>query len=118
YWLLPGGGVDFGETLPATARRETLEETGLEIEVDDLVLVSETLPGRAGRHLVHVVFRGRVVGGRLRAGEEERLAEAKFVPAHELASLPLHPPIGKELLDLAQGAAVPRACYLGPLWVD
>ncbi len=33
FWVMPGGGLDAGETFEDAARREVLEETGLEVEV-------------------------------------------------------------------------------------
>lgn len=36
-WLLPGGGIDPGETMAEAARRELFEETGLRLGADDLI---------------------------------------------------------------------------------
>lgn len=37
YWSLPGGTLDFGESLPSCATREVLEETGLTVQLKDIV---------------------------------------------------------------------------------
>ena len=41
FYALPGGQQIMGETLAECTQREFLEETGLEVEVGDLVLVNE-----------------------------------------------------------------------------
>ena len=68
-WALPGGFVDYGETLEEAAVREAKEETGLELEnLQQLGAYSD--PGRDPRqHNISVVFTAEGAG-RLKAGDD------------------------------------------------
>jgi 8-oxo-dGTP diphosphatase len=48
FYSLPGGRVEFGETLHAALTREVDEETSLKIEIVDLAGWREVVPGPAG----------------------------------------------------------------------
>jgi len=82
-WTYPGGFVDFGESVTDAAVRETLEETGLNVELDGLLNVYSQ-PGAP----VIVVYRARVTGGTLTPCEENDLLEwmrPKEIPWESLA---------------------------------
>lgn len=65
-WEPPGGVLEPDETFDDGVRREVLEETGLEIEVERLAGVYKNMR----REVVVVVFRCRAVGGSLRLSDE------------------------------------------------
>ena len=85
-WCLPGGHMDFGESIAQTAVRETREETGLEVEVEHLVGVYSgavhTSPSGRPRQYLVVTFRCRVVGGQLTVGGET--TDVGFFPPEAL----------------------------------
>ncbi len=70
-WALPGGFVDYGETLEAAARREALEETGMEIS-DLCLLGCYSDPSRDPRqHTITTVFVA-TGNGNPKAGDDAR----------------------------------------------
>jgi 8-oxo-dGTP diphosphatase len=64
FYSLPGGRVEFGESLHTALHREVDEETGLKIEILDLAGWREVLPGAGGGgHYLIMSFAARWVDG-------------------------------------------------------
>jgi len=98
-WAIPGGLVEAGESTEAAARREIREETGLEIELLDILGVYSA-PDRDPRgHTVSIVYTATAATTRVRAGDDA--AEVRCFAESELPT-PLAFDHGKILLDYFQ----------------
>jgi 8-oxo-dGTP diphosphatase len=121
YWLLPGGGVNSGESLVDALQRELIEEIGIEDDVPvegPVAIVDSISPVRsfAPKHVVHIIFAGDLTGRSLEAvrSEDAAVRGHRLFAMEDLDSIVLHPPIQRFLRRWRPGDPV---AYLGELWV-
>lgn len=118
YWMLPGGGLDFGETFEACAIREIREETGLDISIERMLYLSEAICPHGSRHVVNVYMLGRLEGGTLAVPAEDVIDAVEFVPFAELQSLTLFPPIAEQLVASHASGYADAILNLGSMWTE
>jgi 8-oxo-dGTP diphosphatase len=87
-YSLPGGRVEFGESLHAALHREVAEETALSIEIVELAGWREVLPSTAsGGHYLIMSFAARSVAGEPVLNDE--LDDFSWRAPDALSDLPL-----------------------------
>jgi 8-oxo-dGTP diphosphatase len=98
HWAVPGGRQRRGEKTREAAAREVREETGVVVEVGDMVWAGDILDDAdpPAYHYTVVDFAATPIGGDLVAGDDA--AEARWVPLSEVRSLLLTPTM-VDLLD-------------------
>ena len=91
-WMVPGGGIEDGESSFEAAEREVFEETGIKVKTDRLIWHVEEVSDR-GQRFVNF-FMAEIAGGSLKLGmdpefdaEHQVLREVGFFSKEEIMSL-------------------------------
>lgn len=84
-WAVPGGKVRRGESLVAAAAREAHEETGLRVEIGEVVWVGEHIDDE--HHIVLIDFLATITAGEPRAADDA--TDVAWVAIDEPGDIPL-----------------------------
>lgn len=87
YWIIPGGGVEFGESMDEAVKRELKEETGLDIEVMKMIDFHEAVHVKYDYHTIVFLFHAKPLNKGLVLGD--KILDAKFFSKNELKDLKL-----------------------------
>ena len=122
YWLLPGGGVDGGESIGEALQRELGEELGLwddDLVFEGPIAVAESIapdwhPG--DRHVIHIVFGVDLSNRSLDDFEtnDATIRGLRLFSLDEFEDIVLHPPMKRFVERWRPGDP---AMYLGSLWI-
>ena len=116
YWLVPGGGVDWGESLEDALIREYKEETNLDIEVKEFLFFSEAISPDKNKHVINLYFLVKIKNNSeiMEIGNETNLSDLRYVSEEEIQNIKLYPNIKEQLIKILNNEKMPP--YLGLLW--
>ena len=97
FWTLPAGFIDAGEDPARAAQRECFEETGLNVQVTDLLDVLANQEHTRGANII-IFYRAEIITGDLKPDDD--VDRADFFPIHDLP--PLAFSTTKQIIDKMQ----------------
>ncbi len=111
---LPGGNLEFGESLTLALARELEEELGIKAEIGELMMIGEVHFPEPQKQTIHFVFEGKISEGTPMLNPEHTSALAiRWLGIEELATINLYPNITKSLKEYLSGTLSDK--YIGKL---
>ena len=115
FWVPPGGKLQGDESIFDCARRETMEETGLSVELDRIIYIVEY--AETGYHFCKFFIRCKTFNGNLTLANREQgetfLTDARFFSKTDMEGLDMRPTILKDRFWDDLEAGFPETRYLG-----
>jgi ADP-ribose pyrophosphatase YjhB (NUDIX family) len=120
YWLIPGGGVEYGEDMFTALKREFDEELSLNVtKLGNLVMVHDTIyPGRT-RHIVNFYFIVKVKNlNKFRVKPDNVLKGAAFVSRADFEKLLFYPGVKSAIITMWKNGFRHTLGYIKPKWIE
>ena len=115
FWVMPGGRLEDDESILECARRETFEETGLEVQPERIVYVEEFV--EPDYHFCKFWVLCREIGGTLSLAnenpEEHHVVDVQFFGRTDFPGTTIYPEILKGAFWDDQAVGFPEFRYLG-----
>ncbi|MCB1143075.1 MAG: NUDIX hydrolase [Leptospiraceae bacterium] len=116
YWLLPGGGIEFGESAINALERELLEELNIQIEKPEFLLLNENIDPNGGRHLIQLVFSAKIKSGEPVLPKKDKIIlDFQYFSRANLESIEIRPDIKTYLLS---NDTRTNSVYLKSEWIN
>ncbi len=108
-WSIPGGRIELGETIHEAAKREMLEECSIEIEIERVLDVADSIirdeEGRVQYHFAIIYLLARYKAGDVKAQSDAE--DARWVTTNELAELVVNPQLHAVIMRAASLQLLP-----------